>query len=61
MPELLDEIKQTISAINESYMTGYRDAKLELRRQLRVVTESGHGSATLTLELLRIVSEFIDV
>lgn len=62
MPDLLDEISQTVSAMNDSYMTGYRDAKLELRRRLRAVTVGkGTEAVTQTCEMLAIVSEFIDV
>ncbi len=59
---LLDEIKRTIEAANESYASGYRDAKLELRRRLRAVAVGkGDEAVTQTCEMLAVVSEFIDV
>jgi hypothetical protein len=62
MTEALDQVRDMLTAINNSYSLGYRDAKLELRRRLRAVAV-GKGEAAIeqTCAMLAIVSEFIDV
>ena len=56
---LLDEIKRTIEAPNASYRAGYRDAKLELRRRLRLVDQAS-DAADQSCAIIKIVTEFID-